>query len=70
MNLTNYFKCILDSTIMVLPLVEEDEPKCYLCHMKFKNITKLREHQIATHEEFSKHEKPKPEPVQGDVTMF
>ena len=26
---------------MVLPLVDENKPKCYLCHEGFENIEKL-----------------------------
>jgi len=57
---------------MVLPLVEEHNPKCYLCHVGFKNIEKLREHQKSEHTEFfESHEKnTKHEPAPGDVTVF
>ena len=57
---------------MVLPLVDEDKPKCYLCHEGFKNIEELREHQNSTHSEFfESHEKEtKREPAPGDVTVF
>ena len=34
---------------MVLPLVDENKPKCYLCHEGFENIEKLREHQKLKH---------------------
>jgi hypothetical protein len=37
---------------MVLPLVDEHKPKCYLCHAGFENIEKLREHQNTEHKEF------------------
>jgi len=57
---------------MVLPLVDEDKLKCYLCHIGFENIEKLREHQNIEHKEFfESHEKnSKREPVPGDVTVF
>ncbi|MCI4432469.1 MAG: hypothetical protein JHC41_02525 [Nitrosopumilus sp.] len=57
---------------MVLPLVDEDKLKCYLCHRGFENIEKLREHQNTEHMEFfESHEKnSKREPVPGDVTVF
>ena len=57
---------------MVLPLVDEHKPKCYLCHVGFENIEKLREHQNSTHSEFfEENEKQnKREPVPGDVTVF
>jgi len=57
---------------MVLPLVDEHKPKCYLCHLGFDNIEKLREHQNTIHKEFlESHEKSiKREPAPGDVTVF
>ncbi|HSB84455.1 MAG TPA: hypothetical protein VLD64_08225 [Nitrosarchaeum sp.] len=57
---------------MVLPLVDEHKPKCYLCHTGFDNIEKLREHQNLQHREFfESHEKNnKHEPAPGDVTVF
>jgi hypothetical protein len=57
---------------MVLPLVDEHKPKCYLCHGGFENIEKLREHQNTEHKEFFElHEKNnKREPAPGDVTVF
>jgi len=57
---------------MVLPLVHEHLPKCYLCHAGFENIAKLREHQSTTHKEFfESHEKSnKREPAPGDITVF
>lgn len=57
---------------MVLPLVDEHKPKCYLCHEGFENIDKLREHQKLKHKEFSEsHENNiKRQPAPGDVTVF
>jgi hypothetical protein len=57
---------------MVLPLVDEHKPKCYLCHVGFENIEKLREHQNTEHKEFfeSREKISKREPVPGDVTVF
>lgn len=56
---------------MVLPLVDEHKPKCYLCHEGFENIEKLREHQNSSHGDFFKdNESPKREPAEGDVTVF
>ena len=57
---------------MVLPLVDEDKPKCYLCHIGFENIEKLREHQNSKHKEFldSNEQQTKREPAPGDVTVF
>ena len=37
---------------MVLPLVDEHKPKCYLCHEGFENIEELREHQNLKHKDF------------------
>ena len=37
---------------MVLPLVDEHKPKCYLCHEGFENIEDLREHQNLKHRDF------------------
>ena len=57
---------------MVLPLVDEDKPKCYLCHKGFEDLEKLREHQLDVHKEFfENHEQDqKREPTPGDVTVF
>ncbi len=57
---------------MVLPLVDEDNPKCYLCHEGFEDIEKLRQHQHSAHREFFEHheKKIKQEPAPGDVTIF
>lgn len=57
---------------MVLPLVKEDNPKCYLCHEGFENMEKLREHQQSMHKDyFEFHQKTtKREPAPGDVTVF
>ncbi|MDH5568842.1 MAG: hypothetical protein OEX98_03500 [Nitrosopumilus sp.] len=57
---------------MVLPLVDEHKPKCYLCHEGFENIEKLREHQKLKHtESLESHENDiKRQPVPGDVTVF
>ncbi|MHA7733690.1 hypothetical protein [Nitrosopumilus sp. S6] len=57
---------------MVLPLVDEHKPKCYLCHEGFENLEGLREHQNSKHKEFfESHEKEmNKEPAPGDVTVF
>ena len=57
---------------MVLPLVDENKPKCYLCHEGFGNIELLREHQNTEHKDFfESHEKQnKREPAPGDITVF
>ncbi len=57
---------------MVLPLVDEHKPKCYLCHEGFENLEELREHQKAEHKDLMEsHEKQTTrEPAPGDVTVF
>lgn len=57
---------------MVLPLVDENKPKCYLCHEGFENIEQLRKHQNTKHKDFfESHEKQmNREPAPGDVTVF
>ncbi len=57
---------------MVLPLVDEDKPKCILCHEGFENIDELRNHQKSKHGDyFEFHDKDiKREPAPGDVTVF
>jgi hypothetical protein len=56
---------------MVLPIVDEFKPKCYLCNEFFGTIEKLREHQETAHSEFvSYHQNQKHEPAPGDVTIF
>ena len=57
---------------MVLPLVDEHKPKCYLCHDGFENIEELREHQKLAHSDFfeENEQQPKREPAPGDVTVF
>jgi hypothetical protein len=57
---------------MVLPLVDEDKPKCYLCHQGFENMEKLLNHQKSTHKDyFEFHEDEiRSEPTPGDVTVF
>ncbi len=53
---------------MVLPLVDEHKPKCYLCHEGFENIEDLRKHQNLVHKELETENKREPAP--GDVTVF
>ena len=57
---------------MVLPLVDEHKPKCYLCHESFENIEKLREHQNVKHSDVleSNERKTTREPAPGDVSVF
>lgn len=53
---------------MVLPLVDEHNPKCYMCHEGFKNIEDLREHQDKVHN--LNEQKSNREPAPGDVSVF
>jgi len=57
---------------MVLPLVDEHKPKCFLCYERFENIKELQKHQKSTHKDFFEiHESnSKREPAPGDVTVF
>ena len=57
---------------MVLPLIDEDKPKCYICHDGFDDLDELRKHQNSKHKEFFDfHEKNlKREPAPGDDTVF
>ena len=57
---------------MVLPLVDEDKPKCFLCHDSFEDYENLRKHQEIKHKDFfefhEKHDEKGPTP--GDVSIF
>ncbi len=53
---------------MVLPLVDEANPKCCVCHEGFGSIEELRAHQKAKHEEYGSPEKRESAP--GDVAVF
>ena len=57
---------------MVMPLVDETKPKCYLCHDSCENIEKLREHQNTIHKDFFESNKKeiKREPAPGDLSVF
>ena len=57
---------------MVLPLIDEHKPKCYLCHEGFENVEELREHQKLAHKDFfeENEKQDKREPAPGDVTVF
>lgn len=52
---------------MVLPLVDEDKPKCYICHKGFEDIDELRDHQAKQHGAENNHSR---DPAPGDVTVF
>ena len=57
---------------MVLPFIDEDKPKCFLCHKMFNDVNDLKKHQNSIHSEFFEfHEKNKNRtPAPGDVTLF
>ena len=57
---------------MVLPLADEDKPKCFLCHMMLINYDELHKHQETIHKDFFEfHEKDqRREPTPGDVSLF
>ena len=57
---------------MVLPLVDEDKPKCFLCHDTFNDYESLRYHQKEKHQDFfeSHEEQEKKGPAPGDVSIF
>ena len=57
---------------MVLPLTDEDKPKCYLCHKMFEDFDKLQKHQESVHKDFFEfHEKKqKRQSAPGDVSIF
>ena len=37
---------------LVLALIDEDKPKCFICHKLFESMEKLKMHQESTHKEF------------------
>ena len=56
---------------MVLPLVDEHKPKCYMCHKGFENLEEMRECLKTCSKDFESNENlTKKEPAPGDVTVF
>ena len=57
---------------MVLSIIDEHKPKCYLCNDTFENMDELRKHQEEAHKEFIDYHRKKQEraPAPGDVTLF
>ena len=57
---------------MVLPLVDEDKPKCFLCHDIFDDYESLRDHQKEKHKDFFEYheEQGNRGPAPGDVSIF
>lgn len=55
---------------MVLPMVDQHKPKCYLCNKTLDDTERLREHQQTEHKEFFEFHKEQRSPAPGDVTVF
>ncbi|MFQ6025507.1 MAG: hypothetical protein ACE5JT_03225 [Nitrosopumilaceae archaeon] len=57
---------------LVISIIDEHKPKCYLCHKTLETIEELRKHQEANHKDFFEHHKKiqRREPAPGDVTVF
>lgn len=53
---------------MVMPLVHESRPKCYMCHESFETIEALREHKKMAHGKEPSNE-PRTASL-GDVNVF
>lgn len=69
--LANYEIAVNLIIFMVLPLVDEYKPKCYICNNAFEDIETLRKHQETDHVEYINfHKNQKREPAPGDVTIF
>lgn len=54
---------------MVMPLTNEDRPKCYMCARDFSDIEKLREHQKNDHDSVQDSMREHGA-APGDVTVF
>ena len=52
---------------MVLPLVDEDKPKCFLCHDTFDDYETLRKHQDTVHKDFFEYHDKKRGPAPSDT---
>ncbi|MDE1725564.1 MAG: hypothetical protein KGH76_06685 [Thaumarchaeota archaeon] len=56
---------------MVLSMVDQHKPKCYLCSNVFEDLVALRKHQEESHKEFVEfHKESSRAPAPGDVTVF
>lgn len=53
---------------MVMPLSDEDKPKCYVCHRTFPDLESLRKHHESQHP--GNQTPASREPAPGDVTVF
>ncbi len=59
---------IMATTNMVMPLVDEDRPRCYMCGKMFADLDALREHIKEQHGSMQVPQGREPAP--GDVTVF
>ncbi|SMH72235.1 hypothetical protein [Candidatus Nitrosotalea okcheonensis] len=57
---------------MVLSMVDQHKPKCYLCSNVFENLEELRKHQEIAHKEFVEFHQDtnSHSSAPGDVTIF
>jgi len=57
---------------MVLSMVDQHKPKCYLCSNVFENLEELRKHQENMHKDFVEFHKDVGynSPTPGDVIIF
>tara|TARA_B100001996_G_scaffold130139_1_gene98922 strand:+ start:201 stop:410 length:210 start_codon:yes stop_codon:yes gene_type:complete len=69
MNSENIKQCKLNFN-MVLPLTDEDKPKCFLCHDTFDDYENLRKHQDTVHKDYFEYHEKKRGPAPGDVSIF
>ncbi|MGI0061926.1 MAG: hypothetical protein ACREBA_05690 [Nitrosotalea sp.] len=62
----------VNEIIMVLSMVDQHKPKCYLCSNVFENLEELRKHQENSHKEFVEFHQDanSRSPTPGDVTIF
>ncbi|MFZ1075992.1 MAG: hypothetical protein WAN47_01015 [Nitrosotalea sp.] len=63
---------VQDYYFMVLSMVDQHKPKCYICSNVFENLEELRVHQEVDHKEFVEFHKDVNDhsPAPGDVTVF
>lgn len=63
---------VQDYCFMVLSMVDQHKPKCYICSSVFEDLEKLRIHQEVDHKEFVEFHKDVNDhsPAPGDVTVF
>ncbi|MDE1863646.1 MAG: hypothetical protein KGI33_12150 [Thaumarchaeota archaeon] len=55
---------------MVLPLVDQHRPKCFLCSRFFDDLEALRAHQESDHKDFVEFHSGEHSPAPGDVAVF